>query len=279
MLEILKTINNDYATVLTMLISFITGAITLAYVIFTYKQMKFTEKSVNVMKNQLSLQEQPCVLPSIIKGSSDAALDNGRRWLKIEFNLKNIGLSPAISVFSVCYLKLKYTSNNGCNIVPMSSAIEYLPSLAATEEKTLYLSFENKEIKCLLDDLEVCHFKNMERLRTNPYLNHYRGTDFVIKVFSKNILGQWFETKLEQEIAWLHDPNSKRVSNNINENTIPPCKLFPQDNVEVVFSWLNNSRVNTRPIDKIQVDKTISQFSEHQPELIRLLDEDKSCTL
>lgn len=51
MIEILKTINNDYATVLTMLISFITGAITLAYVIFTYKQMKFTEKSVNVMKN------------------------------------------------------------------------------------------------------------------------------------------------------------------------------------------------------------------------------------
>lgn len=279
MLEILKTINNDYAAVLTMLISFVTGAITLIYVIFTYKQMKFTEKSVNVMKNQLSLQEQPCVLPSIVKGSSDAALDTGRRWLTMEFNLKNIGLSPAISVFSVCYFKLKYTSNNDSDIVPMSSPIVYLPSLAANEDKTISLDFENKEIKYLLDDLEVCHFKNMERIRTNHYLNHYRGTDFVIKVFSKNILGQWFETKLEQEISWLHNPNSKRTSGNINENTIPPCKLFPQDNVEVVFSWLSNSRVNTSPIEKSQVDNTIKQFSEHQPELISLLGEDKNRVL
>ncbi len=265
-------INNNYSNLLSLIVSIIIAVITLLYVIFTYKQMKATKESVKMLINQINLDKQPCVVPVIKKGYSHAEIDNGRRWLIIEFDLNNIGTFSAVSVMIVSHLNLKYTTTKkGTHEVPMTSTIEYQPFIAVNEKKELFVAYENKEIEYLIKDLEISYNKNVERLKNAPHLNHYRGTTLIIQIFYKNLLGQWFKTELSQEIAWFNDNNLQINGHNLNSITVPPNELNPKHDVDLQFSWLSNSQIDINPIDTSEVNRIIKNYSQHQPEIMNLL--------
>lgn len=79
--------------------------------------------------------------------------------------------------------------------------------------------------------------KNWERLRTNPSHHHYTGAKLIVRVFFKNLMGQWCESTISYEIAWLAYKNPPpQKTHNLNENTIPPKEIREGDEFKAVLS-------------------------------------------
>ena len=205
MIELIKSINQDYAGFLACLISFFTLITTIVYVLFTYSQMKATKESVKVMQDGMKQEKQPCISLQIKKAYSGKSLSNGRRQMPIEFEIENIGDSPAISVYCISNLKLQHTVNeDGSNVVNMFTGPQYYPFLKAGGKETPHIHYENKEINYLFEDLTIEMAKNRRRIEETPWMHSYPGTEIQIRVFYKNMNEQWFETYLSQEIACVY---------------------------------------------------------------------------
>ena len=110
MLDFLKEINNDYASVLTLLSSIIMIFVTIVYVKQTMKQAKYAKESAELVAKQIKIDKQPCVIPEITDshGGAYGTSTNTRIQLSFKINLKNIGNSPAINVFTISYIELSF---------------------------------------------------------------------------------------------------------------------------------------------------------------------------
>jgi len=98
----------------------------------------------------------------------------------------------------------------------------------------------------------------MERIATDPSKSSFKGTNLIIKVFYKNIVGQWFESTLIQEIAWLINTSEnapERKTNSLNEVTIPPKKLYPDMSFKLQLISERLSPVEIKIIEVEQVKK------------------------
>ena len=105
------------------------------------------------------------------------------------------------------------------------------------DEVDIDIHFETSEIKELVCELRKTAEKNWERIRTNPSQNHYNGPNLIIRVFFKNLMGQWCESSISYEIAWLAYKNPpQHKKHNLNENTIPPKEIHEGDKFKAVLS-------------------------------------------
>lgn len=275
-MEFFENINKNYAGVLSLVVSIITAIITAVYVVFTYKQMQAAQTSIDLMRKQMALDKQPCIIPEIIGASSAPVLSNGRRFLDIDINLQNTGSFSAISVITIGYFKLQQIkTKEDSNTVNMFGTPFYLPQIMLGSSNKAHIYFENKEIKYLIKDLTTVHYKNSERIQKDPTQNYFRGTLLIIKTYYRNILDQWFESQLSQEISWIIDNNApERKTGNLNENTIPPRKLTPKMDVKLQFGFLNASPVNIRPVTEQYVTDQLEKYKERSPELFEALNND-----
>lgn len=125
------------------------------------------------------------------------------------------------------------------------------------------MGFETSEINMLVEDLRIEHEKNVQRLRVNPYQTPYRGTVLVIEIYYRNVLGQWFKNTLRQEIRWLNDKNAKpRKTNDINENTIPPCLLNENTEFELQLVSPKFSVFSTNLVEAKEIEHKLEQYKE-----------------
>ena len=267
-MEIIQFINTNLSGILSVVVSGITAVITLIYVVFTYKQMRATQKSVELTLEQMKTSNQPCVAVEIADTNGSACFtESGRRQLWIELKLENIGDSPALEVYVLSHMELQHTKNvsDGSNIVDMDYYPDYLKYIKPDATQTVDLRYETNEINMLVEDLRYCHEKNVHRLHTNPYKHHYHGTVLVVEVYYKNLLGQWFKNTLKQQISWLVDKNAPpRKTNNLNENTIPPCLL--KEDTEFTLQLVSN-RFSPAGIELVNVEEIQEKLSPYQDEL------------
>ncbi len=207
MIELIKSINQDYAGFLACLISFFTVITTIVYVLFTYSQMKATKESVKVMQDGMKQEKQPCIGIEIETASIGKCFgDYGRRQMFFKFRVENIGDSPALSTYCISNLKLNSIKHkNGGEIVKMDYQPHYLPYLRVGQKQHADNRYENLQIEYLFKDITVRHAKNMKRLEENPWRNPYQGPEIHIHVFYKNINNQWFESHLIQEVLRIAD--------------------------------------------------------------------------
>ena len=113
----------------------------------------------------------------------------------------------------------------------------FTQALSAEEETDINIHFETSEVKALICELRKASEKNWERLRTNPSHHHYTGAKLIIRVFFKNLMGQWCESTISYEIAWLAYKNPPpQKTHNLNENTIPPKEIREGDEFKAVLS-------------------------------------------
>ena len=113
----------------------------------------------------------------------------------------------------------------------------FTQALSAEEETDINIHFETSEVKALICELRKASEKNWERLRTNPSYHHYTGAKLIIRVFFKNLMGQWCESTISYEIAWLAYKNpAPQKTHNLNENTIPPKEIREGDEFKAVLS-------------------------------------------
>ena len=216
---------NDNTAIISCMVSLIGVIVTTVYVIFTHKQMKAAQKSVEIMKTELKMEKQPCLILKIESVTSGKALSNGRRQMHVSFTIENLGDSPALSVFCISYLVLQHTkTKSGKNKVDMFSGPYYIEAIKAGDViENNYVHYENREITYMFDDLSIELAKNWKRIHDNPYQQAHRGTSLVLCCYYRNISGQWFESKLTRDIGFAYDEITKeKTKENINEFTFPP---------------------------------------------------------
>jgi len=97
------------------------------------------------MEKHFKLNNQPCIIPKITDTIGGKCFYKTRRQLHITLNLENVGDSPALCVYTIGYLKLKYTQNNGGDIVNMSYLPDYLPNVTINQTEKFSVRFETKE--------------------------------------------------------------------------------------------------------------------------------------
>ena len=271
MIDILKTINHHYADVLSCTISSITAIITIIYVAFTYKQMKAAKESVNIMRDGMKQEKQPCISLQIKRVFSGKCMSNGRRQMPVEFEIENIGDSPAISVYCISNLKLQnITNKKGSNIVNMFSGPEYFPFLKKGKSETSHIHYENNQIDYLFEDLTIMMNKNWRRIKENPTIHHYPGTEIQIRVFYKNMNEQWFETFLSQEVAWAYDEITKKETKyDLNEFTFPPRVLKDENSFTLQLVSESLSPLQIHMVKEEYVKEKLDEYKDRWPELFR----------
>ncbi len=195
MLEFIKIINSDYAGVLSLLSSLIMVVVTIIYVGHTKRQANYAKESAELVAKQIKIDKQPCVVPYVTDsyGSAWDATDYTRMQLGFTIKLKNVGDSPAINVYTLAEIELQFTEDTNGNKkrLPASLLPGFVQALSAEEETEINIRFETSEIKALICELRKALEKNWERLRTNPSHHHFTGAKLFVRVFFKNLMGQW----------------------------------------------------------------------------------------
>ena len=270
--ELVQNINQNYAALISCLISLVTAITTIIYVVFTHHQMKATQESVKLMQIEMKQARQPCIAVSINRVYSGKAIpSNGRRQMPVEFTIENIGDAPALSVFSISHLELQNVFNkDGNKNVEMFSGPLLTPFLRAGESAEEDLHYENKQIDLMFTDLAATMDKNWERIKNNPYQPSFHGTEIIIQVYYKNLNDQWFESRLKQEIAWGYDNYTKnKTKHNLNEFTFPPRVVKNEDEFELQLCSPKLSPLNIQMVSREEVEKELLKYKDEWPDVFR----------
>ena len=281
MLEFIKSINSDYAGVLSLLSSLVMVIVTIIYVRHTKRQAYYAKESAELVAKQIKTDKQPCVVPLVIDsyGSAWDASDYTRIQLGFTIKLKNVGNSPAINVYTLADFELQFIKDSDGNkkLLPAALLPGFIQALSAEEETEINIHFETAEIKELICELRKTAEKNWERLRTNPSHNHYNGANLKIRVFFKNLMGQWCESTISYEIPWLVFKNPPpRKTHNLNENTIPPKEIHEGDEFKAVLSSHHIAPFVFAMTTEERVTDLLQKYLDESPWLLTALKE--KCT-
>ncbi len=275
-MDFIKTINSDYAGVLSLLSSLIMVVVTIIYVGYTKRQADYAKDSAELVAKQIKTDKQPCIVPLVIdsNGSAWDATDYTRMQLDFEINIKNVGNSPAINIYTLADIELQLTNDSDGNKKLLNASLlpNFVQALAAGEDKEIHIHFETAEIERLTQELSKALDMNWERLRINPTKNHYVGAKLIVRVLFKNLMGQWCESIVSHEIAWLvyKDPPANKT-HNLNENTIPPNQIREGDQFKAVLTSCNIAPFTYKMITEEYVNSVLKNYTEESPWLSDLL--------
>ena len=252
MCEALNAVN-EYAGVLSVAVSFITAAITLIYVIFTYKQMKATQDTLKASLKQIKVDKQPCIVYKEIKTEGTNCFYKKRRQLHVNLKLQNIGDAPAMSIYVFSHLELQY-SEETLRYVNMEYLPDFVPFLKVGSKVDVSTRYETNEINLLLEDLSVASAKNIHRVNTDATKERYKYANLVIEIYYKNILGQWFKNERHIEVLGILETkeNDKKAmvkpANSLKDNV-----WFELQLIAPAFSQSDIGMVDGREIkDKLK---------------------------
>ena len=240
MMEFMKIVNSDYAGVLSLLSSLIMVVVTIIYVRQTKRQANYAKESAELVAKQIKIDKQPCIVPYVTNsyGTAWDVTDYTRIQLGFTIKLRNVGDSPAIDIYTLADIELQFTEDSDGNKELLSASLlpGFVQALSAEEETELNIRFETSEVKALICELRKASEKNRERLSTKPSHHPYIGAKLIVRVFFKNLMGQWCESTISYGIAWLAYKNpSAQKTHNLNENTIPPKEIREGDEFEAVL--------------------------------------------
>lgn len=184
--------------------------VTIIYVVMTWKQAKYTKQSFLESVKQTREDRQPYIIPTINKVSGVAfdTLASIRVQLSFQCNIENVGDSSAVSVYSFLYARIKSQKDNSlvhAHLIPV-----YHYSIGVGKQESDDIHFETEQFRDIVEDLEISHVKNMKRIETDPSQEPYSGPSIILRVLYKNMMGQWFESELEQELLELNHAGGRK---------------------------------------------------------------------
>ena len=194
MLNFIKTINSDYAGVLSLLSSLAMIVVTVIYVTQTKRQANYAKKSAELVAEQIKTDKQPCIVPNVTDshGSAFGASDYTRIQLEFKIDLKNVGDAPAINIYTFAELELQFTSDTYGKKALLSAALlpRFVQALSGGEKEIVGVHFETFEVKALARELAKAYEMNTERIEKNPSQHPYIGAKLIVRVLFKNLMGQ-----------------------------------------------------------------------------------------
>ena len=198
-----KTINNDYANLLSFGASLLLVVVTIIYAGYTYRQVTYSRK-------QFLLDKQPYVIPSILsRNFSDFEESETQytRTLKLEYKIANVGTEPAFSVQP--FVSVSYPKEDGSQeelknfgLVPYSYTY-----LTAGEETKSAVSFYEKGTDEENEGLEKIYPALGYRItETGGILPDETGDRkhypvLTLSIYYRNLVGQWFVSVIKEDIT------------------------------------------------------------------------------
>ena len=208
MKELLRFVE-DHAIFIGLVCSLCMLIVTIIYAIITWWQARYTKRTLIESIKQNKEERQPYIVP-VINAVNGVAFDTSS-YLRIQFSfnykLINVGDSSAVTLYSFLYARMGSQTEH--KLVYAHLIPDYNHSLSVGTEISSSLHFETDEFRDIVEDLEICHAKNMKRIETDPTINAYRGPVIILRTLYRNMLGQWFESVLEQELLDLEYSSKK----------------------------------------------------------------------
>lgn len=199
----------EHANIIGLISSICMLLVTIIYAIITWWQARYTKRTFVETIKQNREERQPYIVPTIRKVSG-VAFDTST-YLRIQFTfnykLENVGDSSAVTLYTMIYAKMESQSDH--KLVYGHLMPNYKHALKVGEETEERLHFETNETRDIVEDLEICHAKNMKRIETDPSISPYRGPVIILRTLYQNMVGQWFESVLEQELLDVEIPSKK----------------------------------------------------------------------
>lgn len=204
---VLKTVNDDYAAVLGVLLTSILLLITFMYVVLTHLQVKASKESVALSRRfleqahkQLRHSNIPVLIPEVTKTSGTRYFGARRRQLHLTCKIKNIGDGPAIRV----HTRIKFVYKH-VQFLYYDEYAEYsfIGNTGIGEERTAEMHFETEKIEKMIEDFAIAHAKNTFRVKHNPFQNPYPTPDFSVELIYANVHGQYFRSCLVHPLGYI----------------------------------------------------------------------------
>ena len=190
----------ENANMIQVICSFCMLIVTILYVVFTWKQAKYTKQAFLESVKQTKEDRQPYIIPTIenVSGVAFETSDDIRVQLNFHCKMENVGDSSAVSIYALLYAKMQYQQDKKLVYAHLIPRYNYTIGVAKTAEEDIH--FETSQFRDIIEDLEISHVKNMKRIETNPYQEAFKGPDLILRILYKNMMGQWFESELVQEL-------------------------------------------------------------------------------
>lgn len=191
-------IDND--NIIQVIFSLCMLLVTIFYVVFTWIQSKYTKQAFLEAVKQAREERQPYIIPTIerVSGVAFAATNYLRAQLNFHCRMENVGDSTAVSIYAFLYAKIQHTQEKKLVYAHLIPQYNYSIGVGKAAEEDIH--FETSQFRDIVEDLEISHAKNMKRIETNPYQEAYKGSEIILRVLYKNMMEQWFETELVQEL-------------------------------------------------------------------------------
>lgn len=254
-MNILQTVSEN-SNIIQVICSLCMLLVTIFYVAFTWIQSKYTKQAFLESVKQTREDRQPYIVPTILNVSGVAfdTSDCIRVQLNFHCKMENVGDSSAVSVYTLLYAKMQYRQDKKLVYAHLIPKYNYTVGEAKVVEEDIH--FETSQFRDIVEDLEISHAKNMKRIETNPYQDAYKGPDIILRVLYKNMMGQWFESVLVQELLELRyrsmeeNERGEMVSNKdvADGDTYYGCMINP------CYSYINRRMVSDDYVKEVLSD-------------------------
>lgn len=174
--------------------------VTILYVVFTWIQSKYTKHAFLEAVKQAKEDRQPYIIPTLehVSGVAFDTSNSLRVQLNFHCKMENVGDSTAVSIYAFLYAKMQHTQEKKMVYAHLIPKYNYSIGVGGGVEEDIH--FETSQFRDIVEDLEISRAKNTKRIETNPCQEPYKGPEIVFRVLYKNMMGQWFESELVQEL-------------------------------------------------------------------------------
>ena len=246
----------DNSTLIQLICTLCMLLVTILYVVFTWKQSKYTKQAFLESIKQSREEKQPYIVPTIgkVHGVAFDASEYLRIQLSFNYSLENVGDSSAASVYTLLYAKMQYASEPKMVYAHLIPNYNYSIGFGKKVKDTIH--FETEAFRDIVEDLEINRVKNMKRIETDPSQSVYKGPIVLMRVLYMNLMGQWFESVLEQELLELRYQNGKgnKQRQYVTNDLIKDGDSFEGGMINPCYSRLTRKMVSKDYINNILND-------------------------
>ena len=197
-----KTINTDYANLLSFGASLLLVVVTIIYAGYTYRQVTYSRK-------QFLLDKQPYVIPSILtRNFSDFEESETQhtRTLRLEYKIANVGAEPAFSVQP--FVSAAYPVGDSMAELKNFGLVPYSYTyLTAGEEKRGAVSLYEKGTDTENEGLEKiypalgCRLADSGEIIPEESGKRKQFPVLTLSVYYRNLVGQWFVSVIKEDMT------------------------------------------------------------------------------
>lgn len=255
----------DHSGIMSLLCSVMMLVVTIFYVYYTWWQAKNSNEGLKESIKQFRESKQPCLISSVkkVRGVAFDISEYLRIQFSFNYDIVNVGDSPALSVHTIATMKLRYAQDGKevmAHLMP-----DYKHSISAQETINSRFHFETSEFRDILEDVEISRVKNAKRIETDPYQDAFRGPTLMLRIIYKNLNGQWYLTEIEQDLLDIEkvlDESKERENEPIDPENYEDVTNGSLSDKDVFIGRMINpaySKMTHRPISEDEAQSLIKR--------------------